>query len=300
MKKYFLMIALLALTLVSCGDKHGSGKGNYLMLDQFVLVLEAGDNAKLNATTYSNVGRSDFAYGWSSTNPAVATVDGQGNVKALSAGAADIVAQAENGASAACRVMVLQFVDLGGAVLWATCNFGASRPQDAGFYYAWGEKGNKNTYTWTNYAFATAANQLKKYNWDEHYGEVDGKSVLDASDDIVSYTSDRRFRMPSRSDLETLLTDASVGKEYVNEEGRRGLKVWSESTGAEIFLPVTGYFEASVLESQTMGYYWTSALAGTDSEPSKAIALSFDTGGAVKDAILRFRGLLIRPVKAKP
>ena len=94
--------------------------------------------------------------------------------------------------------------------------------------------------------------------------------------------------------------DADSIKEYVNEEGRRGLKVWSESTGAEIFLPVTGYFEASVLESQTMGYYWTSALAGTDSEPSKAIALSFDTEGAVKDAILRFRGLPIRPVKAKP
>lgn len=300
MKKFSLIFVSLVLILASCANKHGTGKGNYLMLDKFVLMLEEGDNAKLNATTYSNVGKSSFAYGWYSTNPAVASVDGQGNVTALSVGAADIVAQADNGANAACRVMVLKFVDLGGTVLWATCNFGASRPQDVGRYYAWGEPGNKNTYTWTNYLFGTAANQLKKYNWDDHYGTVDGKTALEASDDIVSITSDQKFRMPSRSDLETLLSDASVSKAFVNEGGRRGLKLWRESTGDEIFLPVTGYFDGSVQESQARGYYWTSSLAGTDSDPSKAIALSFDTEGAVKDAILRYWGLPIRPVKSKP
>ncbi len=31
------------------------------------------------------------------------------------------------------------YVDLGLSVLWATCNIGASRPEEPGHYFAWGE-----------------------------------------------------------------------------------------------------------------------------------------------------------------
>lgn len=31
------------------------------------------------------------------------------------------------------------FVDLGLSVMWASCNLGASSPEETGYYYAWGE-----------------------------------------------------------------------------------------------------------------------------------------------------------------
>ena len=38
------------------------------------------------------------------------------------------------------------YVDLGLSVKWATCNVGASTPEDYGDYYAWGETSTKSSY----------------------------------------------------------------------------------------------------------------------------------------------------------
>lgn len=33
-------------------------------------------------------------------------------------------------------------------ILWATCNVGASRPEECGDYFAWGETQPKDIYDW--------------------------------------------------------------------------------------------------------------------------------------------------------
>ena len=38
-------------------------------------------------------------------------------------------------------------IDLGLSVKWATCNVGASAPEEYGDYFAWGETESKNTET---------------------------------------------------------------------------------------------------------------------------------------------------------
>ena len=40
------------------------------------------------------------------------------------------------------------YVDLGLSVKWATCNIGATKPEEYGDYYAWGELNPKNDYSW--------------------------------------------------------------------------------------------------------------------------------------------------------
>ena len=40
------------------------------------------------------------------------------------------------------------YVDLGLSVKWATMNLGAAKISDPGGYYAWGETGKKDDYTW--------------------------------------------------------------------------------------------------------------------------------------------------------
>ena len=46
-----------------------------------------------------------------------------------------------------------EYVDLGlpSGVLWATCNVGASNPEECGCYYAWGETVEKANYSWSTY-----------------------------------------------------------------------------------------------------------------------------------------------------
>ena len=46
-----------------------------------------------------------------------------------------------------------EWVDLGlpSGTLWATCNVGASAPEEYGDYFAWGETKPKEVYSWDTY-----------------------------------------------------------------------------------------------------------------------------------------------------
>ena len=46
-----------------------------------------------------------------------------------------------------------EYVDLGlpSGTLWATCNVGASKPEEYGDYFAWGETKPKDDYSWETY-----------------------------------------------------------------------------------------------------------------------------------------------------
>ncbi len=48
-----------------------------------------------------------------------------------------------------------EWVDLGlpSGTLWATCNVGASSPEEYGDYFAWGETEPKTTYFWSTYKY---------------------------------------------------------------------------------------------------------------------------------------------------
>ena len=48
---------------------------------------------------------------------------------------------------------LVEAVDLGLSVKWASCNVGADSPEDSGSYYAWGEIEEKSDYCWGNYEF---------------------------------------------------------------------------------------------------------------------------------------------------
>ncbi|MBQ9671399.1 MAG: hypothetical protein IJV34_00915 [Prevotella sp.] len=63
-----------------------------------------------------------------------------------------------------------EFIDLGlpSGLKWATCNVGASKPEEYGNYYAWGETTPKSTYSWDNYKWGSSAGwpKVTKYNTD--------------------------------------------------------------------------------------------------------------------------------------
>lgn len=58
-----------------------------------------------------------------------------------------------------------EYVDLGFSVKWATCNVGATKPEEYGDYFAWGETTPKSTYDWETYKYCNGSfDSLTKYN----------------------------------------------------------------------------------------------------------------------------------------
>ncbi len=78
-------------------------------------------------------------------------------------------------------------VDLGLSVKWATCNVGATKPEEYGGYYAWGETEEKSYYDWSTYKWCNGSStSMTKYCTTSSYGTVDNKTVLDPADDLIS------------------------------------------------------------------------------------------------------------------
>lgn len=64
-----------------------------------------------------------------------------------------------------------EYVDLGLSVKWATMNVGAAKPEDCGYYFAWGEIEPRTEYNWTTYKYCKGSrNTITKYCDDSDYG----------------------------------------------------------------------------------------------------------------------------------
>ncbi len=158
------------------------------------------------------------------------------------------------------------FVDLGlpSRLLWATCNLGATAPEQYGDYYAWGETASKEIYTWATYVHCSGTSSedmgaLLKYNTNGVYGAVDEKKTLESSDDAATAVLGAGNRMPSQEDWQELLSQTTSEWTTVNDV--RGRKFTSRTNGNTMFLPAAGYYGETVLSAVgDFGGYWSSSL----------------------------------------
>lgn len=151
-----------------------------------------------------------------------------------------------------------EYVDLGlpGGVLWATCNVGASKPEDYGLYFAWGEtvgyaKGESHSFDWDNY----------NYKSDKD---------LDASHDAATANWGNGWRMPTRQEQVDLRNSAYctwTWKTNYNGSGVDGYEVKSNSNGNSLFLPAAGYRDDTSLYGEGSScQYWSSSLSTDHSD----------------------------------
>lgn len=152
-----------------------------------------------------------------------------------------------------------EYVDLGLSVKWATCNIGASKPEEYGNYYAWGETETKSLYTWSTYKHCNGSYDTQtKYCTDSDYGTVDYKTTLEKSDDVAYTTLGGKWRMPTDAEWTELRTQCNWT--WVTYSGVKGYKV-EASNGNSIFLPAAGYRYGSDLSGAgSYGDYWSSSL----------------------------------------
>lgn len=131
------------------------------------------------------------------------------------------------------------FVDLGLSAYWASYNVGASKPQDFGDFYAWGETSTKDVYS--------------DYNLESNTS-VD----LGPSDDAATAHWGGDWHMPSKEQLDELLNKCRWI--WMNYEGVQGAMVIG-SNGNCIFLPAASFShkESNVDENSIgiYGSYWS-------------------------------------------
>ena len=182
-----------------------------------------------------------------------------------------------------------KFVDLGlpSGLLWARNNVGASTPYADGDYYAWGETQTKSYYSWSTYKWGS--NPTK-------YNSSDGKTTLEASDDVATVKWGKECRMPSRAEFQELYNKCDWTWKS-NYNGTSGYLVKGPN-GQTIFLPASGYRYGDLSYHGSDGYYWSSSLYTSNTD--YAYYLNFDSGFINPcDINYRYNGHSVRPVAEK-
>ncbi len=190
-----------------------------------------------------------------------------------------------------------EYVDLGLSVKWATCNVGASSPEEYGDYFAWGETQPKSTYDWSTYKWCRGSYDTQtKYCTDSYYGTVDNKTTLELSDDAARANWGGSWRIPTDAELTELREQCTWT--WTTQNGVYGYKVTSKKSGytnKSIFLPAAGYrYDSSLRNAGSYGYYWSSSL--NTGSPYGAYELGFDSVNVYRYYSNRYYGQSVRPV----
>ena len=176
-------------------------------------------------------------------------------------------------------------VDLGlpSGTKWATCNVGASKPEEYGGYYAWGETEEKEVYSQDAYMY---------YKNGEYVNL--GSDISGTKYDVAHVKWGGNWCMPTKDDIKELLDNCT--SEWTTLNGVNGRKFTSNINGNSIFLPAAGYrWLGDLGYAGENGYYWSSTQNPDYSDG--AYYLYFYLGNARWRYYLdRFSGQSVRPV----
>ena len=170
------------------------------------------------------------------------------------------------------------YVDLGLSVKWATCNVGASKPEEYGNHYAWGETSTKSNYSSDN-----------SVTWGKKLNDIGGNPNYD----VARKQWGSPWRLPTEAEFEELRQNCTWT--WTTQNGVSGYKVTSRKNGNSIFLPAAGWRYGASLDSQgASGYYWSST--PHESNSNDAYSLYFYSGTHRTDWSYRGSGQSVRPV----
>ena len=277
-------------------------------LSQTSVVLEKDAVVRLTATVLP-VNASNKNIVWKSDNESVAGVI-QGAVVAMGGyGTAIITCEAADGSGikAICSIFVPEYVDLGlpSGTLWATCNIGASSPEDYGDYFAWGEttgyNDGKTIFDWSTYKWCNGDwNKQTKYCPNSEYGNngyTDNLKELESADDAAYVNWGPAWRMPSKEQLAELINSSYTTTTWTTQNGVNGLLITSNTNGNSVFLPAAGYRKGgSLIYAGSKGYCLSRTLY--EYGPNLARSLYFYSSDIDTENYYRYLGVSVRPVRS--
>ena len=174
-------------------------------------------------------------------------------------------------------------VDLGlpSGTKWASCNVGATKPEEYGGYYAWGETEEKMVYDESTY----------KYYQDGEYVNI-GQDISGTEYDVAHEKWSGNWCMPTKDDIKELIDNCTT--EWTTLNGVNGMKFTSLRNGNSIFLPAAGSRTNGDLHFPgSYGDYWTSMPNGENFSNSR----QFDSLNAFWHGSYRYTGHSVRPVE---
>lgn len=285
----------------------GSWLVTQIMLSETSVTLKPDETKTLTATVLPE-DADNKSVTWESSDEDVAEVNRNGRIIANAGGTCTItcIAVDGSGVKATCEVRVMpegtygtsnghDWIDLGlpSGTKWATCNVGASKPEEYGNYYAWGETTTKQKYYASTYKHCNNnLYSLTKYCTDSSYGKVDNKVELEPVDDAATANWGGSWKMPTKVQMKELVDNCSF--EFTSFNGVAGAIVTGLNDN-QIFLPAAGQFRFEELKAFGYGDYISSSLYGDN---TYACSLFFPTpiGSWMVSATPRNYGSSVRPV----
>ena len=210
------------------------------------------------------------------------------------------------------------YVDLGlpSGTLWATCNVGASKPEESGYFFAWGETAPKDEYEFGNYKYGIYTDDWKftKYCTESEYGfdgVTDNITELLPEDDAATVNWGSKWQTPSMAQLLELCSSYYTTTTPTTQNGVNGLLIKSKKNDKSIFLPAASERLANTQNyaASKVGSYWSRSLRTGDSTGAKLLHISSEGyqsyqsvyGSSVvyygESSDRRWYGMSIRPVR---
>lgn len=262
-----------------------------IKFDVDTITIGVNKTRALNVIVTNGFGKEDYPITWSSSNPSIATVNENGIIKTISEGTVVISATCRE-KTALCTLIiiesVIEYVDLGLRVNWATCNVGAIVPEEYGNYYSWGELETKEVYSEMTYKWYDGATYTK-------YNKIDNLARLNPEDDVAHVRWGGDWRMPTAEEWDELYNSCVWKK--TTQNGVSGYKITSKKNGYTncfIFLPAAGIRYGTQIDiTDNQGYYWSSSISSDD--PAFVRCFYFNTNNGIGN-YGRYNGRSVRPV----
>lgn len=181
-------------------------------------------------------------------------------------------------------------VDLGlpSGIKWASYNVGATKPEEYGGYYAWGEIEEKEEYSLKTYLYYNyvSGGTYDEQNWVDIGSEISGTEY-----DVAHVKWGGSWRMPTLTEIRELVENCTwVWTIYNGVNGRKAIG----PNGNSLFFPMAGCLYGA--ENSSLGldaFFWS----GTLFENYQAYQLyMFSNGEVFWYYDLRYTGRSIRPV----
>ena len=177
-------------------------------------------------------------------------------------------------------------IDLGlpSGTLWASWNLGATKPEEYGGYYSWGETEVKDVYDWNNYTHCEGTSESCRNI---------GDNIAGTEYDVAHMKWGGSWQMPSRTQIDELIKNCS--HEWTSENGVIGDKFISKKNGNSIFLPAAGfYWDENLVSLSEYSYYWSDSQS-PDRE-THAYGLKSNEDNTSTPRHKRMYGFPVRPV----
>ena len=191
---------------------------------------------------------------------------------------------------------------------WAECNVGASKPEECGYYFWWGDtvgyKRNANNDGWisvkdlTSFSFSggNCPTYGKNNSLLQSEGYIDATGNLVAAHDAATVHLGAPWRMPTIAEIDALVSNCTTT--WTTSNGVPGRLVTGKGaySSKSIFLPAAGFgFDSYLNTLGSVGYYWSSTPHSDYS--SYARDLDFYSGYFGREGNGRGYGYPVRPVR---